>query len=89
VHKTNNNIGTCLSSELGLTCVRSRWVAGSRLERGPIVRERACCAHRSVLAPIRRFVPLIGGQDLFLVLFLLIQMVRYVLIPDMFDLLRS
>lgn len=42
-----------------------------------------------VLAPIRRFVPPVGGLDLsFLVLMLLIQLVRSVLIPDLVDALR-
>jgi YggT family protein len=42
-----------------------------------------------VLAPIRRFVPLVGGLDFsFLVLMLLIQLVRSVAIPNMIDMLR-
>lgn len=42
-----------------------------------------------VLAPIRRYVPKVGGLDLsFLVLVLLIQLVRYVVIPSLIDLLR-
>jgi YggT family protein len=42
-----------------------------------------------VLAPIRRYVPPVGGLDLsFLVLLLLIQLVRYVLIPNGIDILR-
>ena len=42
-----------------------------------------------VLAPIRRYVPPVGGLDLsFLVLLLVIQLVRSVLIPDLVDLLR-
>jgi len=42
-----------------------------------------------VLAPIRRFLPPVGGLDLsFLVLLLLIQLVRSVLIPNLIDLLR-
>ena len=42
-----------------------------------------------VLAPIRRYVPPVGGLDLsFLVLLLLIQLVRSVLIPDLIDALR-
>jgi YggT family protein len=42
-----------------------------------------------VLAPIRRFVPPVGGLDLsFLVLLLAIQLIRSVLIPDLIDLLR-
>jgi YggT family protein len=41
-----------------------------------------------VLAPIRRFVPSLGGLDIsFLVLFILIQLVRSVIIPDLIDLL--
>jgi YggT family protein len=40
-----------------------------------------------VLRPIRRFVPPLGGLDLsFLVLFILIQLVRSVIIPDLMDL---
>lgn len=43
-----------------------------------------------VVAPIRRYVPPVGGLDLsFLVLVLLIQLVRYVLIPDLIDILRT
>jgi YggT family protein len=39
-----------------------------------------------VLAPIRRYVPALGGLDLsFLVLFLTIQLVRSVLIADLID----
>jgi YggT family protein len=39
-----------------------------------------------VLAPIRRFVPPLGGLDLsFLVLFILIQLIRSVIIPDLID----
>jgi YggT family protein len=42
-----------------------------------------------VLAPIRRYLPPVGGLDLsFLVLLLLIQLVRSVLIPDLADVLR-
>jgi YggT family protein len=42
-----------------------------------------------VLAPIRRYVPPVGGLDLsFLVLLLLIQLIRSVLIPDLVDALR-
>jgi YggT family protein len=42
-----------------------------------------------VLAPIRRYVPPVGGLDLsFLVLLLLIQLVRSVLIPNLIDVLR-
>ena len=41
------------------------------------------------LAPIRRFVPPVGGLDLsFLVQLLTIQLVRSVLIPDLVDALR-
>jgi YggT family protein len=41
------------------------------------------------LRPIRRFVPPVGGLDLsFLVLFVLIQLVRSVIIPDLMDLFR-
>src|ERR1700743_1406402 len=41
-----------------------------------------------VLRPIRRFVPPLGGLDLsFLVLFILIQLIRMVIIPDLEDLL--
>ena len=40
-----------------------------------------------VLRPIRRFVPPVGGLDLsFLVLFVLIQLVRSVIIPNLMDL---
>ena len=40
------------------------------------------------LRPIRRFVPPLGGLDLsFLVLFILIQLVRVVIIPELEDLL--
>jgi YggT family protein len=40
------------------------------------------------LRPIRRFVPPLGGLDLsFLVLFILIQLVRMVIIPDLEDLI--
>src|SRR5262249_38930297 len=39
------------------------------------------------LRPIRRFVPPLGGLDLsFLLLFILIQLVRSVIIPDLMDL---
>ena len=39
------------------------------------------------LRPIRRFVPPLGGLDMsFLVLFILIQLVRSVIIPDLMDL---
>jgi YggT family protein len=39
------------------------------------------------LRPIRRFVPPLGGLDLsFLVLFILIQLVRAVIIPELKDL---
>jgi YggT family protein len=42
-----------------------------------------------VIAPIRRYVPSLGGLDLsFLVLLLLIQLVRSVLIPNLIDLLQ-
>jgi YggT family protein len=42
-----------------------------------------------VMAPIRRFVPPLGGLDLsFLVLMLLIQLVRYVLIANIIDVIR-
>ena len=42
-----------------------------------------------VLAPIRRYVPPVGGLDLsFLVLALLIQLARYVLIGNLIDVLR-
>jgi YggT family protein len=42
-----------------------------------------------VLAPIRRYVPPVGGLDLsFLVLLLAIQLVRSVLIADLIDALR-
>jgi YggT family protein len=42
-----------------------------------------------VAAPIRRFVPPVGGLDLsFLVLLVLIQLVRSVAIPNLIDLLR-
>jgi YggT family protein len=42
-----------------------------------------------VLAPIRRYVPPMGGLDLsFLVLFILIQLIRSVLIPNLIDLLQ-
>jgi YggT family protein len=42
-----------------------------------------------VLAPIRRYVPAVGGLDLsFLVLLLVIQLVRSVLIPNLIDALR-
>jgi YggT family protein len=42
-----------------------------------------------VLAPIRRYVPAVGGLDLsFLVLILLLQLIRAVLIPDLIDVLR-
>ena len=41
------------------------------------------------LRPIRRFVPPVGGLDLsFLVLFVLIQLVRSVIIPNLIDLFR-
>jgi YggT family protein len=41
-----------------------------------------------VLRPIRRFVPPLGGLDLsFLVLFILIQLIRMVIIPDLEDLI--
>src|ERR1700761_5327110 len=41
-----------------------------------------------VLRPIRRFLPPLGGLDLsFLVLFILIQLIRMVIIPDLEDLL--
>ena len=40
------------------------------------------------LRPIRRFVPPLGGLDLsFLVLFILIELIRRVIIPDLQDLL--
>jgi YggT family protein len=40
-----------------------------------------------VLRPIRRFVPPVGGLDLsFLVLFILIQLIRAVIIPELKDL---
>jgi YggT family protein len=42
-----------------------------------------------VLAPIRRYVPAVGGLDLsFLVLLLFIQLIRGVLIPNLIDALR-
>jgi YggT family protein len=42
-----------------------------------------------VLAPIRPFLPPVGGLDLsFLVLLLLIQLVRSVMIPNLIDALR-
>jgi YggT family protein len=42
-----------------------------------------------VLRPIRQYVPPLGGLDMsFLVLFLLIQLVRYVVIPDIADLFQ-
>lgn len=42
-----------------------------------------------MVAPIRRYVPPLGGLDLsFLVLLLLIQLARYVRIPDLIDLSR-
>ena len=42
-----------------------------------------------VLAPIRRYVPPLGGLDLsFLVLLLAIELIRSVLIPDLVDVLR-
>jgi YggT family protein len=42
-----------------------------------------------VLAPIRRYIPPMGGLDIsFLVLFILIQLVRSVLIPDLIDALQ-
>jgi YggT family protein len=42
-----------------------------------------------VIAPIRRYVPSLGGLDLsFLVLLLLIQLFRAVLIPNLIDLLQ-
>jgi YggT family protein len=42
-----------------------------------------------VLAPIRRYVPPVGGLDLsFLALLLVIQLVRSVLIPNLVDVLR-
>jgi YggT family protein len=42
-----------------------------------------------ILAPIRRYVPTVGNLDLsFIVLFILIQLIRSVLIPDLIDLLR-
>ncbi len=41
-----------------------------------------------VLRPIRRFVPPLGGLDLsFLVLFILIQLIRMVIIPELIDLM--
>jgi YggT family protein len=41
------------------------------------------------LAPIRRHVPSVGGLDIsFLILFILIQLIRSVLIPDLIDLLQ-
>jgi YggT family protein len=41
------------------------------------------------LRPIRRYVPPLGGLDMsFLVLFILIQLVRVVIIPDLEDLMR-
>jgi YggT family protein len=41
------------------------------------------------LRPIRRFVPPLGGLDLsFLVLFILIQLVRVVIIPELKDLIE-
>jgi YggT family protein len=41
------------------------------------------------LRPIRRFVPPLGGLDLsFLVLFILIQLVRAVIIPELKDLIE-
>ena len=43
----------------------------------------------SVLAPIHRDLPPLGGLDLsFLVLFLLIKLVRHVLIPNVIDIAR-
>jgi YggT family protein len=42
-----------------------------------------------LLRPIRQYVPSLGGLDIsFLVLFLLIQLVRYVIIPDIADLFQ-
>jgi YggT family protein len=42
-----------------------------------------------VLAPIRRYIRPVGGLDIsFLVLFILIQLIRSVLIPDLIDLLQ-
>jgi YggT family protein len=42
-----------------------------------------------VLAPLRRVIPPVGGLDLtVLVLFLIIQFIRAVIIPDVADLLR-
>jgi YggT family protein len=39
------------------------------------------------LRPIRRYVPSVGGLDLaFVILFILIQLVRSVIIPDLIDL---
>jgi YggT family protein len=41
------------------------------------------------LAPLRRYVPNIGGLDIsFLVLFILIQFIRSVIIPELIDLFR-
>jgi YggT family protein len=41
-----------------------------------------------VLRPIRRFLPPMGGLDMsFLVLFILIQLIRSVIIPDLIDLM--
>jgi YggT family protein len=42
-----------------------------------------------VLAPIRRYIPPMGGLDIsFLVLFILIQLIRSVVIPDLIDALQ-
>jgi YggT family protein len=42
-----------------------------------------------VLAPLRRIIPPVGGLDLaVLVLFLIIQFIRAVIIPDVADFLR-
>jgi YggT family protein len=43
-----------------------------------------------LLRPIRRYVPPLGGLDMsFLVLFILIQLIRSVIIPDLADLLAG
>ena len=42
------------------------------------------------LRPIRRFVPSVGGLDLsFLVLFILIELFRVVIIPNLMELFRT
>jgi len=41
-----------------------------------------------VLRPIRRYVPPLGALDIsFLVLFILIQLIRMVIIPELIDLM--